>query len=166
MRTANRTAQEERLSPAAGMPLLQAIRKRFTSGRPRKIPAEILGPMTAVLLANNERDKIAEFITEQNGKPSDFLIQVAVVTVTLGAPDAEAGRVRWLPTTLDEIIALADKLKKIEGLLFAGLLVVIQDRKNGAICRYMRSFVASPEANEILARAALSLRFQDRRVNA
>ena len=168
MRTANRPPEDGRetalaQAPKGKMPMLQEIRKRFTSGRHRKYDLGVTGPMPAVLLAKVEADNIRDFVRERGGNPQDFVVQVAVVAGRKGGLDFDRGKTYLVPDELDPAIELADKLKKIDeeaGLLFAGLLVAVLDRKTGAVCRWMRPFVVSPEASEILARAALAQRFQ------
>jgi hypothetical protein len=144
--------ETERKGPAN---MLQAIRTRFTSGRPRKVPVDMLGPMFAVMTANNERDRIRDFITEQGGDAGHFIVKVFVVTL------APTGRQRtWaIPEGIAGIVAQADEFKKIDGLVYAGMLVTVHDDKSSAVVRYVRPFIVSPEASESLAEAALKERF-------
>jgi hypothetical protein len=155
MNLRNAAQEAERKGPAN---MLQLIRTRFTSGRPRKVPTEMLGPMFAVLTANIECNRIVDFIREKEGSPEEFAIQVFVVTVRDHGPEENRGHSYEVPASLDEIIALADKLKKMD-LLYAGMLVAVHDRKTGNMLRYMRPFIVSPEASEILSLAALKHQF-------
>lgn len=158
-----RTEQQSVPAPATkAVNTLQAIRTRFTSGRPRgaKLGPGILGPMYAVGMASGERDRIRDFITERGESADDFVVQVAIVTARKGGANADRGHRHVVPETLDDIIALADKMKKTDGLLYAGFLVAVLDRKKGTTLRYTRPFVVSSEASEILARASLEQRFE------
>jgi hypothetical protein len=145
----------ERKAPAN---MLQAIRTRFTSGRPRKVPLDMLSAMFAVMTCNNERDRIAAFIGERGGNAGDFVIAVSVVGMKASGTDYGRGVTRTVPDTLEEIVELADKLKKMDA-IFAGMLVSVHD-KTGAAVRYMRPFIVSPEASEILSLASLQQRFK------
>jgi hypothetical protein len=152
-----RTAQQaERKGPS----MLQAIRTRFTSGRPRKVPLEMLGPMFAVMTASNERDRIAAFVNERGGDAGEFVIAVSVVAVKPPGQTGPPGLTRRVPDTLDGIIELGDKLKKMGDLMFAGMLVSVHDKQTGGVLRYSRPFIFSPEASEILSLASLQQRFK------
>jgi hypothetical protein len=139
--------------------MLQLIRTRFTSGRPRtaKVPEDVLGPMFAVLMASNERDKIRDFIGVQGGDAANFIVKVFVVTL---APGTGRQRTWPIPDGIEAIVARADELKKIEGLIYAGLLVSVHDHKSSAVVRYARPFVVSEESSEALALASLEQRFE------
>jgi hypothetical protein len=135
--------------------ILQAIRTRFTSGRPRKFPVDMLGPMLCVQTAQIERDRIRDFIREQGEDADQFTVKVFVVTL------APTGRQRtWdVPEDLDGIITRADELKKYEDLKYLGMLVTVQDIQCSAVVRYTRPFIVSQEASEGLATAAIKERF-------
>lgn len=137
--------------------MLQAIRTRFTSGRPRKVDADILGPMYSVMLANLERDRIRDFIREQGGDAEKFVVKVFVVTL---APVTGRQRTWAVPEGLEKIVALADELKKLDALKYVGMLVTVHDRKSSMAVRYLRPFIVSSEAAEALAHASLEQRFQ------
>ncbi len=145
-------SQAERKAPN----MLQLIRTRFTSGRPRKWPLDMLGPMFVTGVASNERDRITEFIRAQDGDPADFVIQVFVVTARR-VSDSLRGKAHLLPED-KKILDLADTLKAAEGVMYPGILVSVTD-SNGAVLRYMRTFAVSLELNEVLARVALQVRY-------
>jgi hypothetical protein len=115
----------------------------------------MLGPMLCVQLAQIERDRIRDFIREHGEDAGQFIVKVFVVTL---AP-TDRQRTWAVPEDLDGIIALADKLDKYKDLTFAGMLVTVHDHKSSAVVRYARPFIASQEASEGLAKAALQERF-------
>lgn len=140
--------------------MLQQIRVRFTSGRPRVLPQGPVGPMLAVQLANVERDKIRDFLREK-GAVNDFAVRVSVVTTMPN--DAETIRAHSWPvpdTGIEAIIALADKLIKVDGIACVGLVIAVRDKKADTELQYTRPFASSHEDKERMAYAALEQRFR------
>jgi hypothetical protein len=81
---------------------------------------------------------------------------VGLVTGKLGGLDFDRAHTYRIPEDVPAALELTDKLRKIEGLLYFGLLVAVLDRKTGAACRWARAFVPCQESTEMLERAALA----------
>lgn len=152
--------QTERHTAAKNTPsMLQRIRQRFTSGRPRVLPQNPVGPLLALQLANVERDRIVEYISAQGSESADFDVRVSIVTVMPN--DAESYKAHsWpVPTTMEGILNLADKLIKVPNMIFAGFLVFVTDKRAGTQLQFTRPFESSRETAERLAFASLQQRF-------
>ena len=157
MKTATQTEQP---TAAKKMPsMLQQIRQRFTSGRPRVLPQDPVGSLLALQLGNVERDKIVEFITAQGGDISNFTVGVFVVTLRPKDLESYAARAWPLPNDMDGIIRLADAMRAEQAIQFLGLLVSVSDKKAGTALQYTRPFKSSKDAAEGLAYASLQQRF-------
>ena len=130
---------------------LEAIEQNFTKLRE---PLEVLGSESAVLLAASERAAIADFIISL--PPAAYTIEVGLVTGKPGGLDFDIAHTYRIPEDVPAALELNDKLRKIEGLLYFGLLVAVLDRKTGAACRWARAFVPCQESTEMLERAALA----------
>lgn len=152
--------QTERPPAAKNTPsMLQRIRQRFTSGRPRVLPQSPVGPLLALQLANLERDRISEYITAQGAEAADFDVRVSIVTATLKDADSFRANSYPVPTTMDGILNLADKLVKVPDMIFVGFLVFVSDKRAGTQLQFTRPFESSKDAAERLAFASLQQRF-------
>jgi hypothetical protein len=140
---------------ATPRPMLAEIGRRFMTGRARKVDVQILSPMHAVLLCQLEVEKTRQFIRDRQGDLKDYTVRCVLVTVHRSRPENERGKTWVIPENPEGAIEVADKIKELGGeVLFAGSLFFVFE-KSGAVVRWLRPFVVSPEANEILARAAM-----------